>query len=132
MERREVSAPTFYPSLLYEDASAALGWLVDAFGFVEKMRVPGPEGTIAHAELSYGSGIVMLGSTANADDVGPPSARQSVYVAIEDPDAHHDRAKAAGARIVRELVDTDYGSRDYAALDPEGHLWNFGTYRPEA
>jgi uncharacterized glyoxalase superfamily protein PhnB len=51
-------------------------------------------------------------------------------VAVEDPDAHHDRAKAAGARVFRELVDTDYGSRDYGALDPDGHQWNFGTYRP--
>jgi uncharacterized glyoxalase superfamily protein PhnB len=57
---------------------------------------------------------------------------QGIYVAVEDPDAQHDRAKAAGARIIWELQDTDYGSRDYTALDPEGYVWSFGTYRPEA
>jgi uncharacterized glyoxalase superfamily protein PhnB len=55
----------------------------------------------------------------------------SVYVAVADPDAHHDRAVAAGAEVTRELVDTDYGSRDYAVRDPEGNRWSFGTYRPE-
>lgn len=125
-----MTAPTFYPTLLYEDAPAAIEWLKRAFAFEERMVVPGPGGTIAHAELSYGDGIVMLGSKAAADPPGGPPGRQSIYVAVEDTDAHHDRAKAAGAEIVRELVDTDYGSRDYAALDPEGHQWNFGTYRP--
>ena len=55
---------------------------------------------------------------------------QSVYVVVEDTDAHHARAKAAGAEIVRELQETDYGSREYSARDSEGHLWHFGTYRP--
>jgi uncharacterized glyoxalase superfamily protein PhnB len=127
-----MSAPTFYPCLLYRDAPAAIEWLERAFGFEEKMVVPGPDGTIAHAELSYGDGIVMLGSASNASAsaAGQAPGPQSIYVAVEDADAHHDRAKAAGAEVFRELVDTDYGSRDYGALDPEGHQWNFGTYRP--
>jgi uncharacterized glyoxalase superfamily protein PhnB len=61
-------------------------------------------------------------------DHGP----SSTYVVVDDPDAHHERAVAAGAEIVRELTDTDYGSREFSARDPEGNLWSFGTYRPEA
>jgi uncharacterized glyoxalase superfamily protein PhnB len=58
-------------------------------------------------------------------------ASQGVYVAVEDADAHYERAKAAGAEITREIEDTDYGSREYTARDHEGHVWSFGTYRPE-
>jgi uncharacterized glyoxalase superfamily protein PhnB len=123
-----MSAPTFYPSLLYDDAPAAIDWLERAFGFRRQTVVDGPDGTVAHAELAYGDGIVMLGSRATST-IGQPG-EQAIYVAVEDPDAHHDRAKAAGAEIVRELVDTEYGSRDYGARDPGGHQWHFGTYRP--
>ena len=126
-----MTTPTFYPTLLYDDAPAAIEWLREAFGFEVRLVVPGPDGTIAHAELAFGDGIVMVGSASNAASWGAEApGRQAIYVAIEDPDAHHGRAKGAGAEIFRELVDTDYGSRDYGALDPEGHHWNFGTYRP--
>jgi uncharacterized glyoxalase superfamily protein PhnB len=77
---------------------------------------------IHHAEISLGPGIVMLGQ-------GDP-ASHGVYVAVGDADAHYERAKAAGAEIVREIEETDYGSREYTARDPEGHVWSFGTYRP--
>jgi uncharacterized glyoxalase superfamily protein PhnB len=66
-----------------------------------------------------------------AESLDVPVAGASVYVAVADTDALYERAKAAGAEIVRELHDTDYGSRDFAAKDPEGNLWSFGTYRPE-
>ena len=99
------------------------------------MIVPGPDDTIAHAQLSFGSGIVMVGSERNDElsmripcDLG--GVTQSIYIVVEDADAHYARAVEAGAEIVRELEDTPYGSRDYSARDPEGHLWNFGTYRP--
>jgi uncharacterized glyoxalase superfamily protein PhnB len=59
-----------------------------------------------------------------------PDGMISLYLVVPDPDAHHDRAKAAGAQIVRELADQDYGSREYRARDPEGNLWSFGTYQP--
>ena len=55
----------------------------------------------------------------------------SVYLVVSDPDAHHDRAQKAGAKVVIPLRDEDYGSRGYTALDPEGNAWSFGTYRPE-
>ena len=113
---------------------AALDWLSAAFGFETSFATPGPDGTIVHAETSLGAGTIMLGS---APDGGGPDisadwrrASQSIYVAVDDADAHYERARAAGAEITRELQDTDYGSREYSALDLEGHHWHFGTYRP--
>lgn len=125
-------APTFYPILTYRDAEAAIGWLHAAFGFALRFRTPAPDGTVAHAELDYGTGVVMLHSGAPAS---PPPADwretlQAVYAAVADPDAHCERARAAGAEITREPEDTDYGSREYSARDLEGHHWHFGTYRP--
>ncbi|HEU0316384.1 MAG TPA: VOC family protein [Solirubrobacteraceae bacterium] len=124
-------APTLYPSLRYRDAPAAIDWLKTAFGFEELAVHPGEDGTIAHAELSFGPSILMLGSEKD-DQYGSHVGQGWLYVAVEDPDAHCERARAAGAEIVRDLGDTDYGSRDYAARDPEGNLWSFGTYRPAA
>ena len=122
-------APTIYPSLRYRDAKAAIDFLEEAFGF-EKLTVHANEdGTIAHAELAHGPSILMLGT--DRDDVYGLRAGQGwLYVAVEAPDAHCERARAAGAEIIVELHDTDYGSRDYAARDLEGNVWNFGTYRP--
>ena len=127
--------PTIYPFLRYDDAPAALDWLEKAFGFRRTMEVPGPDGTIAHAEMSFGTGMIMLGSARVATAVREPddalAARHGIYVAVEDADAHCERARAAGAEITREPEDTDYGSREYSARDPEGYHWSFGTYRPE-
>ncbi|WP_210491774.1 VOC family protein [Patulibacter sp. SYSU D01012] len=125
--------PAFYPFLRYADAPAMLAWLPRAFGFRVRVAYPGPDGTIAHAELELDDGIVMVGSLAG--DAPPPDGdgrgeARGVYVAVDDADAHHAAAVAAGAEIVSPLQDTDYGSRDYAARDPEGRLWHFGTYRP--
>ena len=129
------TAPSIVPCLSYRDAPAALAWLKEAFGFSENMVVLEPDGTIAHAQLRYGTGLVMLGSQRDGElamqspyDLG--GITQSIYVVVEDADAHYARAVAAGAEILRELTDTPYGSRDYSARDPEGHVWNFGTYRP--
>ena len=129
------TGPAIVPCLSYRDAPAAITWLKEAFGFTENMVVPGPDGTIAHAQLSLGNGMVMVGSERDDAlalripcDFG--GITQSIYVVVEDTDAHYAQAVAAGAEIVRELEDTPYGSRDYSARDPEGHLWNFGTYRP--
>ena len=130
------AAPHIIPCLRYGDAPAAIAWLKQAFGFTETMVVPGPDGTIAHAQLAFGSGMIMLGS-AQEDALALKSPcdlggiTQTIYVIVENADAHYARAVLAGAEIVRDLEDTPYGSREYAARDPEGHLWNFGTYRPE-
>lgn len=122
-------APTMYPSMRYRDGRAAIDWLKQAFGFEERVAYADDDGSIAHAELSYGPSILMLGS-ARDDQYGKRVGQGWIYVAVEDADAHCERARAAGAEIIAELHDTDYGSRDYAARDPEGNTWNFGTYRP--
>lgn len=128
------------PTLRYQDAPAAIEWLCRAFGFERHLVVPGESGSIAHAQLTYGNSMIMLGS-ARDDEFGkmqrtPAQAggvgTQSPYVIVPDADAHHERAVAAGAKVVYALRDEPYGGRGYSCLDPEGHLWNFGTYDPWA
>ncbi len=122
----------FYPALKYRDAPAAIDWLERAFGFTKKESHEGEDGTVQHAELSAGDGIVMLGSEPEGGDprFGPHAGQSWLYAAVEDPDALHERAAAAGAEVVREIEDTDYGSREFSVRDPEGNIWSFGTYRP--
>ena len=124
-----------FPFLRYQDAPAAFEWLATAFGFEKQMIVPGPKGTIAHAQLKYGGGIVMIGTSQDDEmrlksPVEAGGATQGIYVHVDDVEAHHDRARAAGAEIVVALESTPYGSREYVARDPEGHLWSFGSYSP--
>jgi uncharacterized glyoxalase superfamily protein PhnB len=136
-EQKTSSVPSkVFPSLRYQDAPAAIDWLCEAFGFEKQLVIPGPNGTISHAQLKFGHDCIMLGSSKD-DSLGMKSPRelggvtQSIYIYISNVDAHHDRAKSAGAQIVIPLQNTDYGSREYSARDPEGHLWHFGTYLPE-
>ena len=126
------------PCLRYRDAAAAIDWLCRAFGFERHMVVPGEGSTIAHAQLTLGNGMVMLGS-ARDDEFGKlmktPAqvggvSTQSAYIVVADADAHHARAVAAGAKVVYPLEDADYGGRGYSCLDPEGNVWSFGTYDP--
>ncbi len=120
-----------YPALRYRDARAAIEWLERAFGFERDAVYEGPDGAIAHAELRLGQGMIMLGSEGEAPgQLGHHAGQTWAYVVVEDPDSHHERAVSAGAEIVVELSDRDFGSRDYSARDPEGNLWTFGTYRP--
>lgn len=121
-------APSIYPVLRYTDPATAIHFLVDAFGFSEHQVHKGPDGEIAHAELSLGNGMVMLGPSGGGEAVLDTGA-QSIYVVAPDVDLH-DRAVAAGAEIVYPLTDQDYGSRDFSAKDPAGNVWSFGTYRP--
>jgi uncharacterized glyoxalase superfamily protein PhnB len=123
-------AQQFFPLLRYADAPAALAFLERAFGFQRGEVVENPEGTIAHAELSDGAGAVMIGSDRDDSPAGRRAGLGWIYVAVDDIDSHYERARGAGAEIVSEPFDTDYGSRDYQARDPEGNLWSFGTYRP--
>src|SRR5262249_32833028 len=118
------------PALRYRNGSAAIEWLGKAFGFEKHFVVPGDGGAIAHAQLCLGAGMIMLGSGEHEPRNPWDEVQQGVYVHVTDVDAHYARAKAAGAEIVRELQDTEYGSREYSARDPEGHLWSFGTYDP--
>jgi uncharacterized glyoxalase superfamily protein PhnB len=118
-----------FPVLRYRDARAAIDWLVGAFGFETKEVHEGPDGSIAHAELRFGPGVLGLSSAATTPGSNPwTTVRQGVYARVADVDAHHDRARAAGADVVMPPTDLDYGSREYSARDLGGHLWGFGTY----
>jgi uncharacterized glyoxalase superfamily protein PhnB len=130
------SMPAIYPFMGYRAARAAIEWLCRAFGFQQHAVYDGPDGRVAHAELKLGpDAVVMLGSIQHDTlslrvplDIGAVTG--GIYAAVEDLDAHYQRAKAAGARIVQELTDDGYGRR-YSAHDLEGHLWAFGDYRPQ-
>ena len=117
-----------YPSMRYRDSRAAIDWLERAFGFSRHAVHDGPDGTVAHAELRYGDGLVMLGSWRGDDDHRRPGQGWA-YVAVDDLEAHLGQARAAGAEVVDGPQHEEYGSF-YGARDPEGNLWSFGTYRP--
>ena len=129
-------APTVWPTLRARDARGLIRFLVDAFGFEEVVTYGDqPDGSgdvVVHAQLSWPlGGGVMLGSVREDSAWTVPAGSAGCYVVTDDPDGLHDRAVKCGATIVRTPADTDYGSRDFAARDPEGNLWSFGTYRGE-
>ncbi len=129
---------TVIPTMRYRDAPAAIEWLCNALGFERHAIYPDERGGIAHAELTFGNGMIMLSSTA--DDawgarIAQPDAiggreTQCCCLAVDDPDAHHANAVAHGAVIVDPLEDKGYGGRGYGCRDPEGHLWWIGSYDP--
>jgi uncharacterized glyoxalase superfamily protein PhnB len=125
--------PTIYPTLLYADAQAAIKLLTEAFGFKADAVYTGEGDTVTHAELSYGNGVVMLGSK-NREGVFAQAMRNAgpagIYIVVDDVDAHHRKAAAHGVEILMPPTDQDYGSRDYMARDTEGNVWSFGTYAP--
>lgn len=130
---------TMIPCLSYIDASAAMEWLCRAFGFEKHAVYAGPNGSIAHAELTFGNGMIMLGSAAKegayAQLLVHPSetgGRQTITtcVIVDDADAVYASAKAQGAEILLDIKDEDCGGRGFTCRDPEGYVWNFGTYDP--
>jgi len=124
-----MTTPRIHPVARYADARAAISFFERAFGFTPRAVYDGPNGSVAHAELSFGTGTIGLSSAGPVDPANVwTTVREGVYVALPDPDQHHARACAAGARIERPLQDTDYGSREYTARDTDGRLWSFGTY----
>ena len=129
---------TIIPCLRYRNALAAIDWLCRAFGF-EMSAVYADGGTVHHAQLTFGNGMIMLGSADSASQWGRQIVQpeeigmretQSPCVIVRDADAHCARAKAAGAQIVMDISDQDYGGRGYSCRDLEGHLWWFGSYDP--
>ncbi len=127
------------PTMRYRDARAAIDWLRRVLGFHEHLIVPGEGDSIAHAQLVLGDGMVMLGS--ERDDPhgrlmavpGPGGANtQSAYIVADDPEAVHRRAVEAGAEIVSPLERPVYGGVFFACRDPEGHVWNVGSFDPWA
>jgi uncharacterized glyoxalase superfamily protein PhnB len=124
---------SIYVTLRYDDARAAIAYLTETLGFVEQFVAGADDGTVGHAELSFGDGVIMLGTRSGTPDTFD-TGRAVVYLAVDSAeavDAHHDRAVAAGAEVVQQLVDQPYGSREYAVRDPEGNVWSIGNYRPE-
>ena len=121
-----------FPIVPFREPRAAITWLEGAFGArALAVHPPEPDQPLQHAELLVGTGVVMLSDSAKEGEnpfclPGPIA----LYVVVDDPDALHARASAAGAEIVRGLSDQDYGSRDFAARDCDGNVWSFGTYRP--
>jgi len=121
--------PRITPYLYYQDVAAALAWLAKAFGFRERMRMPGPDGGIMHAEMELADGVIMLGCPGpeyrNPKRLGQTT--QSLYVYVDDVDKHFERARETGAKILEEPADQFYGDRRYGAEDAEGHHWYFAT-----
>lgn len=134
MDSAGSTAPRLYPTFRYRDAPRMIDWLCEAFGFtLDAKYMDGA--TVAHAQLSLGPSMIMLGSVrddAFGEMVGAPEGNggKSVYVAVDDADAAYAKAIAAGATILEQITDRDYGSRDFICADPEGVVWCFGTYRP--
>jgi uncharacterized glyoxalase superfamily protein PhnB len=122
---------SLFPALRLADAEAALDWLARGLGFAPHAVHRDAAGAIAHAEMRLGNGAVMLGQRRPPDRANPwVDAPFGIYAAVEDVDAHHARASAAGLAVVRPLAHTAYGAREFTLRDPEGRLWSFGTYRP--
>ena len=138
MDLAATTIATIIPCLRYRDAPAAIDWLCDAFGF-QRHAVYQEGNVVLHAQLVFGNGMVMLGSADTASEWGRRIAQpgdiggletQSPCVVVADVDAHYARAVAAGAELVQDIADQDYGGRGYSCRDPEGHLWWFGSYDP--
>jgi len=122
--------PRITPYLLYEDVVGALEWLARAFGFRERLRLPGPDGAITHAEMELADGVIMIGHPGK--EYQSPKrlghVTQNVYVYVDDVDKHFERAQEAGATILAEPEDQFYGDRRYGAEDLEGHQWYFAQH----
>jgi uncharacterized glyoxalase superfamily protein PhnB len=119
------------PVLRYDDVAKAIEWLRGAFGFKERLRTPPePDGTIHHAQLGVGEGSVMLNGVpaANRGKAGLNALRQGPMVYVEDVDAHFERAKKFGAKIVNLPVTAEFGERQYSAEDLEGYRWTFSQH----
>ena len=136
MTKPVAGPPTVTPGLLYHDAASAIEWLCRAFGFEKRLVVPGENGMVMHAHLTFGNGGVMLSSAEryafpnmckSPREVGGVGTVE-IIVQVADPDAHYQRAVAAKAEILIPIEDKPYGGRGYSCRDPEGHVWAFGSY----
>jgi uncharacterized glyoxalase superfamily protein PhnB len=130
------------PSLRYRDCLAAIDWLVNVFGFKKQAVFVAPDNvTVQHAQLTFGTGMIMLGSVDNCGEAGKYMVQpdevglretQGLYLLVPDADAIYVRAKAAGGEMVIDIRDMDYGGRHFSCRDLEGHTWGIGTYDPWA
>jgi uncharacterized glyoxalase superfamily protein PhnB len=135
-----MSPSSIIPCLRYRDAAAAITWLCNTFGFEKQAAFTNDDGSIAHAQLTLGGGMVMLGSAGSEhsewgrlirqpDEVGGIET-QAAYIAVKDADEVYARVKAAKAVIDIDIRDEEHGGRGFTCRDPEGHIWSIGTYNP--
>lgn len=128
------------PTMKYKNAQTAIKWLCNAFGFKKHLVVEGANNTIAHAQLTYGNSMIMLSSEIENEYgklVKTPQSingnnTQASYIIVEKINEHYKKAVAAGAKIIIENKDEEYGGRAYTCKDPEGYIWSFGSYNPWA
>ncbi len=130
---------TVIPALRYRNAKTMIDWLSKAFGFEKQAVYLGPDNTVMHAQLTFGNGMIMIGSVENEsptsklfqqpDEIGGRET-QSACLVVSDIDRLYANAKATGAKIIADLEAKEYGGKAFACSDPEGHIWSFGTYDP--
>jgi uncharacterized glyoxalase superfamily protein PhnB len=128
------------PCMRYRDAPAAIEWLCDTFGFETQLVVPNEDGSIAHAQLAFGNGMIMLGSAFDTEYgrlLKQPSeigdfVTQSAYLVVNNADLVYGRVLEGGGKILLDIKDEEYGGRGFTCRDPEGHVWSIGTYDPQA
>lgn len=126
------------PTIQYKDARLAIEWLCSAFGFEKHLFVQGEDNSIAHAQLTFGNSMIMLGSLSNTEYgklIKAPTMlngmnTQAPYIIVEKIDEHYKNAVASGAKVLLDIKDQGYGGRGYTCKDLEGHIWNFGSYDP--
>ncbi len=128
--------PRITPNVFYDDLGAALEWLSKSFGFETRMSMPGPDGAIVHAEMAVADSVFMLSPTEATPAFGSPKSlggkvTTTLYIYVDDVDAHCARARSAGAKIVSELETMFWGDRTYVCEDPEGHRWTFAQHVKE-
>ena len=130
---------TLIPSLRYREALKMIAWLGEAFGFERNAVYMGEGDAVAHAQLTFGSGMLMLGSADNPselshllrqpDEIGNAET-QTIYLVVDDCDAIYASAQAAGAKMLLDLSTKEYGGKGFTCRDPEGHIWSIGSYDP--
>jgi uncharacterized glyoxalase superfamily protein PhnB len=130
---------TVIPGLRYRNAMAMIEWLCRAFGFEKQAVFAGPDGVVMHSQLTFGNGMIMVGSVNKGmalsnllkqpDEIGGAET-QSPYLVVSDIDAIYASAKNAGAKMVIDLEEKDHGGKAFSCCDPEGHVWNVGTFDP--
>ena len=127
---------TIIPTLRYRDAQAAIEYLQNVLGFEAMLVVDGEGDFIEHAQLRHGTGMVMVSSIRDnefqrlADEGRDPTGTGAVYIVVDDPHAHADKARSFGANIIMEPEEQDYGGAAYSLKDHEGNVWLFGSYDP--
>jgi uncharacterized glyoxalase superfamily protein PhnB len=130
---------TVIPGLRYSDALKMIDWLERAFGFKKHAVYMAGETTVAHAQMTFGNGMIMLGSVDNGSILGPMLAQpgdignretQTAYLVVSDCEPIYATAKAANAEMIEDLKTKDYGGKGFTCRDPEGHIWSIGEYDP--